>query len=463
MVTCPNCGNVCDDKANFCIKCGYNLKSAKSVNMHSDHTAPNSTAGHNQPFVPNEIPSKKRKKKSAAIIAISLIAVFVLVGVIAFNIFTRTRKTIDLEKCVDVSFTGYNGAGSAIMTVNSSRLKEQIEAAKGKDAEKYDVEYMAQYVILSGTVKKRAASDDSDEGNAEVANENDLQHLSRGDTITITIDYAELQKAYNELEFSGKDLDVEVNEGLKDYKVIDPFLHIEPEFSGTAPFGSVSIKHVSDKIPPELIDIDSIYWYELNKNKGIDIGDVLVLKFTEEGKHSWKEKGLKPSREEMTYEVTESDLSKYVTKAEELSDDDIAQMQAEARDRVISYLIDNYNQKNVEYIGAYLMVPKKENWDSDSRKSFLYLVFKSQIENSDKTKTELWLVVRSSDIRKLKNSDKASDIYDPSSNNKVFDITQFRDVAAYDSEENMKNNLILKKSDYMRDPEFIGAKKGAGN
>ena len=109
------------------------------------------------------------------------------------------------------------------------------------------------------------------------------------------------------------------------------------------------------------------------------------------------------------------------------------------------------------------MVPKKENWDSDSRKSFLYLVFKSQIENSDKTKTELWLVVRSSDIRKLKNSDKASDIYDPSSNNKVFDITQFRDVAAYDSEENMKNNLILKKSDYMRDPEFIGAKKGAGN
>ena len=64
MVTCPNCGNVCDDKANFCIKCGYNLKSAKSVNMHSDHTAPNSTAGHNQPFVPNEIPSKKRKKKS---------------------------------------------------------------------------------------------------------------------------------------------------------------------------------------------------------------------------------------------------------------------------------------------------------------------------------------------------------------------------------------------------------------
>ena len=179
MVTCPNCGNVCDDKANFCIKCGYNLKSAKSVNMHSDHTAPNSTAGHNQPFVPNEIPSKKRKKKSAAIIAISLIAVFVLVGVIAFNIFTRTRKTIDLEKCVDVSFTGYNGAGSAIMTVNSSRLKEQIEAAKGKDAEKYDVEYMAQYVILSGTVKKRAASDDSDEGNAEVANENDLQHLSR--------------------------------------------------------------------------------------------------------------------------------------------------------------------------------------------------------------------------------------------------------------------------------------------
>ena len=137
MVTCPNCGNVCDDKANFCIKCGYNLKSAKSVNMHSDHTAPNSTAGHNQPFVPNEIPSKKRKKKSAAIIAISLIAVFVLVGVIAFNIFTRTRKTIDLEKCVDVSFTGYNGVGSAIMTVNSSRLKEQIEALKGADDTKF--------------------------------------------------------------------------------------------------------------------------------------------------------------------------------------------------------------------------------------------------------------------------------------------------------------------------------------
>ena len=159
----------------------------------------------------------------------------------------------------------------------------------------------------------------------------------------------------------------------------------------------------------------------------------------------------------MTYEVTEKDLSKYVTRTEEISEDDMAKMQAEARDRVISHLVSRYQQRNVEYYGSYLMVPKKENWDKYSTKSFLYLVFKTQVKDYYQSQKDIWLVVKSSDIRKLKESDKASDIYDNSESNKVFEITEFSDVREYESEEEMENNLILGKSEYERDPEFIGA------
>lgn len=455
MIYCPNCGNACDDNANFCLNCGCSLKSGQAMNTSRDVNC--RPAIDKQTFVPKEFSAKKKNSKTGFIIV--LIALIILAGFIAFSMFARTRKVIDLEKCVDVSFTGYDGEGLAIMTINTSRLADEIESAAGNKADDYDADSMADYVKLSGTVKEHAVTNDSDnvEENNEELDENDLNHLSRGDIITITIDYAELQKNYKELEFSGKNMDVEVTEGLKDYKIIDPFLHLEPNFSGTAPFGEVSIEHVSDKIPPELIDIDSIYWYELNKFNNIDIGDTLVLKFTEEGKRSWKEKGLKPSREEMTYEVTEKDLSKYVTRTEEISEDDMAKMQAEARDRVISHLVSRYQQRNVEYYGSYLMVPKKENWDEYSTKSFLYLVFKTQVKDFYQSQKDIWLVVKSSDIRKLKESDKASDIYDNSESNKVFEITEFSDVREYESEEEMENNLILGKSEYERDPEFIGA------
>lgn len=468
MIICPNCGSACEDNSNFCVSCGYRFDKARQANVNGGYYAQGYPQGNQQgypqgysqgypqgndrSFVPGQLSGREpKKKRSKAFFIIPLLAVIVLAVVIAVNVMVRSSKVIELEKCVSVAFTGYNGEGTAILTINTRELEEQIKAAKGKDADQYDAESMADYIKLNGTVKKHADSD-----NTDGVVENDLDHLSRGDVITVTIDYSELQKRYKELEFSGKDKDVEVNEGLKDYKEIDPFGHVVPEFSGTAPFGEAGIKSITDKIPPELIDFDSIRWYEINKTNRIDIGDTIVLKFTEEGKHSWKEKGLKPARDEMTYTVTENDLPKFVTKMEEISEEDMAKMQAEARDRVVSYLVDHYNQPNTEYVGAYLLVPKKENWDYYSRKSFLYLVFKSQIKYQDESVSDIYLVVRSSDIRKLKQSEEASDLYDDSEDNKVFTITEFSGVNEYSSLDDLYNDLILKKSEYERDPEFAG-------
>lgn len=469
MITCPKCGNVNDDNSNFCNNCGYDLKSAQSVNRDTINNMPEFSADTGEAFVPGQIRGKK-KKRSKLLFFIPLLVV-IAAAFFAVNVLTRNQKVIDLEKCVDVSFTGYDGDGSAVMSINTTRLTEQIKAAKGKDADKYNADDMTYYIKLDGTVKQHAASSHSDdeEDNGEGSGdeediedkENDLKHLNRGDIITVTIDYGELQKRYNDLEFSGRDKDVEVDEGLKDYKIIDPFIHIEPTFTGTAPFGRADIKSVEDKIPPELIDLDAFNWYQLNKFDEIDIGDTLVLSFTLDGKHDWKEKGLKPAREEMEYTVTEKDLPKFVTRMDEISADDLAKIQAEARDRVVSYMINRYNQKNTEYVGAYLMVPKKGNWDSYSTKSFLYLVFKSQIKKYDDTVKEIWLAVKSSDLRKLKESNESGDLYDPSENNQVFDITRFSSVIEYESEEDLYNNLILGNSIYERNPEYVKAEQGA--
>ena len=144
MIYCPNCGNACDDNANFCLNCGCSLKSGQAMNTSRDVNC--RPAIDKQTFVPKEFSVKKKNSKTGFIIV--LIALIILAGFIAFSMFARTRKVIDLEKCVDVSFTGYDGEGLAIMTINTSRLADEIESAVGNKADDYDADSMADYVKL---------------------------------------------------------------------------------------------------------------------------------------------------------------------------------------------------------------------------------------------------------------------------------------------------------------------------
>ncbi len=473
MTICPRCRTQLPDGSRFCIRCGFNMIET-SQPAHNDHLTSETAdlSKEVQEFVPGSFsgPSfktnrkkKYNKKRKKTLKFIPFIIILLLAGFLGCRILLNTKKVIDLDKCVTVAFSGYNGDGTAIMTINTSTLDEQIRAAKGQDADKYDADYIASLINLDATVKKHAKADDEDEITDEEQSdneENDIDHLRRGDVITVTIDYSELQQRVPDLEFSGKDTDVEVREGIKDYKIIDPFLHVVPEFSGTAPFGTAGIKELSDKIPPELINIDSIYSYEINKTENIDIGDTIVLTFTEFGKHQWKDLGLKPTRDEMTYTVTAADLPKYVTTIDEISEEDMNLMVDEAEDRIISYLVSKYSITKTDYQGAYLMVPKKENWDSYDTKSYLIFLFKSQKEDSEGTVSDVWLLICSSDLRKKAESDDASDIYSNSEDNQVFDIREFGSVYEYDSREELYNDAVLTSSAYQRDPEFISNRKG---
>lgn len=165
-----------------------------------------------------------------------VLATLLIIVVMALTVLTagcKSAATINLEKLVDVEFTGYNGYGKA--EINGARFTEAVMDALYKNKILESDSFMGQLVaaekhpeIIDATDVNSICSLDVTEG------------LSNGDKVVLTFNYDNDRYKDVGIRFKGSSVTLEVS-GLEEVDAFDPFEGIVVEFDGYSGYGSAHI------------------------------------------------------------------------------------------------------------------------------------------------------------------------------------------------------------------------------
>ena len=234
-------------------------------------------------------------------------AVSVALTLVCGGLTSCGKETVNLLDSADIVFEGYEGYGTATL-INDLSLSE-IE-------ELYCIGNMS-FTELDSF--ERAFQ------KAVKYNISQESELSNGDEVTLEIDVNnDLLKTYD-LKFKGGKTTFTVSE-LDEIQEFDAFEGISVIFSGTAPNGKAQITGTSSF--PELS-----LSYTLDKKDGLSNGDTVTVSIsaynTTDVEEYCTQNGKKPTSIEKTFTV--SDLTKYITSADEIPED-----MANKRQRILS-------------------------------------------------------------------------------------------------------------------------------
>lgn len=172
------------------------------------------------------------------------------------------RSTIDLNKYISVSFSGYNLAGKAY--VNFDIESYLLDATNNVG---FKQENLSVYRDLYEDNGKSPAYELKKFITPKIA---DYQHISNGDTVEVVwIVDTERIEDYFECDLSYYTDSYTVN-GLSDAKTFDPFDSLEIEFSSIAPFGKASAYNYYDNHNGK---------YLLSKSEGLSNGDIITITY----------------------------------------------------------------------------------------------------------------------------------------------------------------------------------------
>ena len=161
----------------------------------------------------------------------------------------------------------------------------------------------------------------------------------------------------------------------------DPFSNLTVSFSGSEPIGRLSIKKLNEN------GIDKAISFVADKDKKLSNGDTVTISIkgadSQEDKDKLNEKlatefGQKISIWEKTYEV--KGLSSYINKIEQLDDKVIEKMVSEGAEKLNSSHDKNLSVKECNYIGSFLLVPKKPGMLI--KNNILYLLYEVTVSLS---------------------------------------------------------------------------------
>lgn len=353
---CPNCGKETPDHSTFCSHCGYKL----------DAQMP---SGQEEPKIPpfsenNQMPDHRKQgtKKIFVLIGAGIAVIAVIVAAVIF--FAGRPMTVRLNDYVTFSFTGYNTAGYASADFDRQAFykdyagKIKYEAPEGYgEMDDNTICEMFLNACVYGQLNETS----------DLSNGDEVQYIwSCNDSAADTQFHVKL---------SYKDMTEKV-EGLEEPEEVDPFEHVEMVYSGTAPYGSASVNVNGDE--DYLYDIS----FEVSPSSGLSNGDTVTV--TASG-YSGDDAllgsyGVTLSNTESSFTV--EGLAKYVTSLEEVSDDALAQMQAQSEDVIRADEArgnaENVTLDNLTYMGSYLLSAK--NPDSVyGAFDMLYMVYRKDL------------------------------------------------------------------------------------
>lgn len=266
---------------------------------------------------------KMKKILSAIMTAVLMVCVCTLTG-------CSGNTAVDLKNYVGVSFTGYNGSGSARAEVDTDAMLPLFKSGSVTAASLYD--------SIDASVV---------DGNGKLTN---------GDTVRVKVTYNEQMMKNAKINLKNTELTFTVS-GLKEKEKLDVMSQIELKVEGASPECKVSVKYPTKlKVSlKDLLKIENESGDVIESTPGAIDGELNgVFKNGDKLTLTINDKALERLDEfeiigEKSKEYTVNSDSKYILSAADLSDKDREQLDKIAEE-YLNGLIENMDKKTLNLI-----------------------------------------------------------------------------------------------------------------
>lgn len=319
---CVHCGAQQEDGAKFCTSCGKPLDTQEPQAAPQPQGGPVAVEAPPAPKPENPLVTKlKALPKWVYLAVVGGIAAIVAVILIVTNI----TSTINLNDFVTIEVDGYNGYGTAFISVDWDAME-----AKYGDKVKFSKEAKEGLGAFGGFLDGISAFD-SLRGSVDVSLDTD-EGLSNGDEIHYTwdIDDELFQYVSCKLKYTEGTYTVE---GLKEAETFDPFADLTVTFEGISTNGELNMEYAGEELNPYDFSCDTAYGLANGDTVTITLDDYLV-------EYCLVELGKIPSAMEKTYTV--EGLSEYVTDFSAIPQEFLDSMKKEAEDAIYAYTAQQY-------------------------------------------------------------------------------------------------------------------------
>ena len=313
--------------------------------------------------ITEEKPKKKKKHKALPFVIIAIVLVLLLIAGGAAFLFFYFKAPINLDDYVVVETDGYNGIGTARVSIDWDAMEEKYNTNLLFTSAAYkefgdDVDGMSPVDVL-----KRYVSVDLER----------TKGLSNGMEVYYDWDIDEDYSDYLRIDLKyDDDLKYEVS-GLKEAEIFDAFADLTVRFVGAEPYGTVVIEYTGTELSAE----DFIFEYP---EEGLKNGDVIVIRIDESKLDALVDNyGKVPEVLEMEYTV--EGLSDHLTQVADISDDSMESMKTEAANAMTAYISENWgggeSLTSMTYVGCIFLTSKTTEGANK-----LYLVYKIEVRNT---------------------------------------------------------------------------------
>ncbi len=305
---CKKCGSELKKGQKFCQKCGA------PVEENQESTVDVSTMNVDDAFADSK---DKQAKKGAPKIIIAIVAIIAIIAVIVILVVVNRKPIINLNKYTDVSYSGYDGYGEAIVTIRYDDIDADY-ANKVKVTEDETTQlWFGDMSVGTALSYLASATVDIDSG------------LSNGDVVTVSYDTYE-DDIRNMLDCT---IEYETGtytvEGLEEIQTINVFEGMDIDFTGTAPYVKAKIKAAGQFND----SYNSIYSWTVEPDSNLDNGDTVTLSLDIKDEEAFAQK-FHGMPEEMSKTYTVAGMDSYITDISQLSEEDMETLKGEAKDQI---------------------------------------------------------------------------------------------------------------------------------
>ncbi len=300
------------------------------------------------------------KKKKGMPIIIAVIAVIILA------IFIKSRpEKINVEELVTITYSGYDGYGTAYARLDSDFIYNTYKESKGVrafDEDKWE-EYYKELENLENCIESIEL---------ELNKESEIEN---GDKLTVKISYDNKLAKKCGLKFTGNKVSLNVKD-LEKILEIDPFKNLEVTFTGTAPFGTVEYNYTGDST------YINTYSFTVDKRDNLRNGDKIVISIAMEDAQTIRN-GFVLEEKEKEYKV--SGLGSYVESYSDIKGKYLDTLKSEAQDVIMATVatyIDTCKLGELSYCGYVFNAQKPETQMTSANYNNLYIIYGGMLTDS---------------------------------------------------------------------------------
>jgi DNA-directed RNA polymerase subunit M/transcription elongation factor TFIIS len=335
---CPVCGKRVRD-GHFCPECGACLHPQEKVQK---------TGNKGQPQISEKKETKKKNYTGLIVLTIALVLCLLAGGYYLLVI----KRTVSLGGYAKVKFNGYDGYGTAEVSVDGNALAtdygDQLKLTE--EGKQYQTEHnLANKEETIAYIVK----------NTDAVSLSRNDRLENGDTVTLTWNVDRLKK-YVIGQFREIKSDQKVS-GLTEVKKIDVFQYVDVSFTGMNGEGTATLN--TAKLSEAYPDVELKFSFD--RESGLANGDKVTLSVDDKSIVDQVEKtGIVPTEESETLSV--DGLVNFLSSMDAITSDQLKSLTDTGKNSVsegISVESNEIELKDVEYIGYYFLLNK--NWQED--------------------------------------------------------------------------------------------------